>query len=92
MTYRRNTRAQSMFVVDQEIKRSIKLKLNEKTKQIRIGLLLEFFYIFIFTSLTVLLQFYNDLDFAWILNQNNRNQSKQKKNYVTKSGKLSLDC
>jgi|688.fasta_scaffold1167415_1 hypothetical protein len=92
MTYRRNTRAQSMFVVDQEIKRSIKLKLNEKTKQIRIGLLLEFFYIFIFTSLTVLLQFYNDLDFAWILNQNNRNQSKQKKNDVTKSGKLSLDC
>ena len=43
MTYRRNTRAQSMFVVDQEIKRSIKLKLNEKKKQIRIGLLLEFF-------------------------------------------------
>ena len=43
MTYRRNTRAQSMFVVDQEIKRSIKLKLNEKKKQIRIGLLLELF-------------------------------------------------
>ena len=51
MTYRRNTRAQSMFVVDQEIKRSIKLKLNEKTKKtnsdwIAVGIFLDFYFHF----------------------------------------------
>ena len=51
MTYRRNTRAQSMFVVDQEIKRSIKLKLNEKTKQIGLDCCWNFF-IFLFSLLS----------------------------------------